>query len=73
LLRCESNAFPNDRSKRKIAINVSRIRSMFIKKKISSRRSFVFCSHQMVSKKSMDLINWENRWLSFEGIEPSEC
>jgi hypothetical protein len=30
LLRCESNAFPNVRSKRKIAINVSRIRSMFI-------------------------------------------
>jgi hypothetical protein len=31
LLRCESIAFPNVRSKRKIAINVSRIRSMFIK------------------------------------------
>ena len=31
LLHCESIAFPNVQSKRKIAINVSRIRSMFIK------------------------------------------
>jgi hypothetical protein len=31
LLRCESNAFPNVLSIRKFAINVSSIRSMFIK------------------------------------------
>jgi len=63
-LRCESNAFPNVRSMRKIVINVSSVRSMFIKK--SSRRSFVFRSHQVVSLKLMGLIKCENRWLSFE-------
>jgi hypothetical protein len=26
-----------------------------------------------VSLKSMGLINCEDRWLSFEGIEPSDC
>jgi len=64
LLRCESNTFPNVLSMRKIAINVSRNRRMFIKQNLLER-SFMFCSHQVVSLKSLGLINSESRWLSF--------
>ena len=64
LLHCESNAFPNVQSKRKTIINVSSVRSIFIKYN-HIERSFEFGSHQMVSSKLLGLINCENPWLIF--------